>query len=251
MKLKDYLNKLVLKINLIGFNNPQTQHERADLTAKFNNTTSNKKLDIYKFLFQLCIYDMNIKIIDDLYDYPYLVLFPIFESIHYAREHPCLEWPIYAFNLISRFDLEILKAIKNNDSNIEQSDRIFGGEKNADNDELVIQVRQNLMKEDEDGMQNMHELEAFKCGYNDALRLNEVRSCLQTTRPIQVKLSQGPDVSDHDFVEEEKNFLYCVCQRTMALPIGPGILTLHTINPIPTNTSVEFKRKKFNKKDNN
>ena len=234
IRFKDYLNQLVLKINLTGFTN--LQNNETDLMV--NNIATNNKFDIYKNLFQLCIFDMNIKIIDDLYDYPYIVLFPIFESIHYAREHPCLEWPIYAFNLISRFDLEILKAIKSSDGNNEQASHIktmpSNDENNGEDDELVIQVRQNLKKEDEDGMQNMQELEALKCRYNEDLRLNEVRSCLQTTRPIQIKLTQGPDVSDHDFVEEEEKFLYCVCQRTMALPIGRGILTLHTVNPIPT-----------------
>ena len=233
LRFKDYLNQLMLKINFTGFNNI---HQNND--SESNYTISNNKLDIYKNLFQICIYDMNIKIIDDLYDYPYLVLFPVFEAIHYARENPCLEWPIYAFNLISRFDLEILKVLKCSDGNSDHNERVksmtISGEKNVDNDELVIQVRQNLKKEDEDGMQNMQDFEAFKCRFNEDLRLKEIRNCLQTTRPIQIKLTQGPDVSDHDFVEEEEKFLYCVCQRTMALPIGRGILTLHTVNPIPT-----------------
>jgi hypothetical protein len=235
IRFKDYLNQLILKINLTGFNNMQ---QNDNDTSIIQNISTNKS-DIYKNLFEICINDMNINIIDDLYDYPYLVLFPIFESIHYARENPCLEWPIFAFNLISRFDLEILKAMKASDGNNNQNERVksmsmMSGENHGDVDELVIQVRQNLKKEDEDGMQNMQELEAYKCRFNEDLRLNEVRSCLQTTRPIQIKLTQGPDVSDHDFVEEEEKFLYCVCQRTMALPIGRGILTLHTVNPIPT-----------------
>ena len=57
---------------------------------------------------------------------------------------------------------------------------------------------------------------------------------MQISRPIHIKLSQGPDVSDHDFVEEEDKCLACICVRTMSLAVGRGIFTMHTINPIPT-----------------
>lgn len=83
-------------------------------------------------------------------------------------------------------------------------------------------------------MEHMVNIETLKCRFNEDLRIKELRTCLQTTRPIQIKLNQGPDVSDHDFLEEEEKFLACICVRTMALPIGRGIFTLHTINPIPT-----------------
>jgi anaphase-promoting complex subunit 1 len=89
-------------------------------------------------------------------------------------------------------------------------------------------------KEEEDGMQHIVELETLKCRFNEDLRIKEVRACLQTTRPILIRLTQGPDVSDHEFIEEEEKFLSLVCQRTMALPVARGIFTLHTINPIPT-----------------
>ncbi len=83
-------------------------------------------------------------------------------------------------------------------------------------------------------MQHIVELETLKCRFNEDLRIKEVRACLQTTRPILIRLTQGPDVSDHEFIEEEEKFLSLVCQRTMALPVARGIFTLHTINPIPT-----------------
>ena len=99
---------------------------------------------------------------------------------------------------------------------------------------LTLRVFQNTKKEEDDGMQHLMQLETFKCRFNEDLRLKEVRTCLQTTRPIHIKLTQGPDVSDHDFIEEEEKFLSCICVRTMSLPIGRGLLTLHTVNPIPT-----------------
>lgn len=99
---------------------------------------------------------------------------------------------------------------------------------------LCLRVFQNTKKEEEDGMQHVIQLETLKCRFNEDLRIKEIRACLQTTRPILVKLTQGQDVSDHDFVEEEEKFLSCVCLRTMSLPVARGMFTLHTINPIPT-----------------
>ncbi len=99
---------------------------------------------------------------------------------------------------------------------------------------LELNIIQTTKKEDEDGMQHMLELDTLKCRFSDDLRMREVRACLQTTRPILINLNQAPDVSDHEFIEEEEKFLLLIVQRTMALPVARGIFTLHTINPIPT-----------------
>ena len=109
-----------------------------------------------------------------------------------------------------------------------------GGNGESGDDGLTLNTIHSLRKEDEDGMQHVSDLETLKCRFGDDLRVKEIRTCLQTTRPIQIKLQQGPDVSDHDFLEEEEKFLSLVCLRTMALPVGRGIFTLHTVDPIPT-----------------
>lgn len=124
------------------------------------------------------------------------------------------------------------------------------GVDSSSDDGLTLNTIHSLKKEDEDGMQHVVDLETLKCRFNEDLRVKEVRTCLQTTRPVQIKLQQGPDVSDHEFLEEEEKFLSLVCLRTMSLPIGRGIFTLHTVDPIPTepviipelNLKVEFSK---------
>lgn len=108
------------------------------------------------------------------------------------------------------------------------------GQSTTSDDGLTLNTIHSLRKEDEDGMQHVSDLETLKCRFNEDLRVKELRTCLQTTRPIQIKLHQGPDVSDHDFLEEEEKFLSLICLRTMSLPVGRGIFTLHTVDPIPT-----------------
>jgi hypothetical protein len=236
---------------------------------------------------------MGLSTLNELYDYPFSILFPVLEAVHWSRENPCLSWPSYAFDLIGRNDLTILKincdmllaneqqqqtqqqllntedetvdetnmkspskfgksAVaghqiksvnvleygKKRPSSLRQSNSAYSNNGNSEDidseNSLCLKVFQNTKKEEEDGMQHVMQLETLKCRFNEDLRIKEVRSCLQTTRPIMIKLTQGQDVSDHDFVEEEEKFLSCICLRTMSLPVARGMFTLHTINPIPT-----------------
>lgn len=293
----ELVNQLFFKINFTGFQTQKSasesgsssspQPQAADKTLQqLNSSLHNQQQPnytlkfsykpgehfIYENIFSLCL-EMGVCTLNKIYDYPFSVLFPILESINWSRENPCFSWPSYAFDLIGRNDLSILKANSSSmiaeasllsQLNSEQNDE---GENTArcgdnegssktvinkragstmtrrsrptirpgiDDDSLTLNIVQNSKKEDEDGMQHVFELEALKCRFNEDLRIKEVRTCLQTTRPIQIKLNQGPDVSDHDFLEEEEKFLSFICMRTMSLPVGRGIFTLHTVNPIPT-----------------
>jgi hypothetical protein len=285
----EFCNQLFFKVNFSGFmpqtseqnlNKSQVQPQQASTStsstsqqpqqqpneqSQFLNTNNNSlkftfkagEKYIYENIFSLCL-EMGLSTLNEIYDYPFAVLFPILEAIHWSRENPCFSWPSYAFDLIGRNDLAILKVnsdsinaestltqflndsefnstSKPNDKSQSINSRRFFINKSNENDEnLVLNVSQNAKKEDEDGMQHVMQLESLKCRFNEDLRIKEVRNCLQSTRPIQIKLVQGPDVSDHDFVEEEERFLLCICTRTMSLPVARGIFTLHTINPIPT-----------------
>lgn len=60
----------------------------------------------------------------------------------------------------------------------------------------------------------------LKLRFSEDLRVAEVRRLLQSTKPVQIVLLQRPDVSDHDFIEEQEKHLYAICTRTMALPVG-------------------------------
>lgn len=51
-------------------------------------------------------------------------------------------------------------------------------------------------------------------------RVNEVRRLLQSSQPVSITIQQRPEVSDHEFIEEQEKHLYALCTRTMALPVG-------------------------------
>jgi len=67
-------------------------------------------------------------------------------------------------------------------------------------------------------------------------RLQEARRLLQSSRPVTVAVTQRPEVSDHDFMEEQEHFLKRLCERTMALPVGRGVAALRTTTALPTET---------------
>lgn len=51
-------------------------------------------------------------------------------------------------------------------------------------------------------------------------RVGEVRRLLQSSQPVSITIQQRPEVSDHEFIEEQEKHLYALCTRTMALPVG-------------------------------
>ena len=65
-------------------------------------------------------------------------------------------------------------------------------------------------------------------------RISEVRKLLQSARPVIIGVQQRPEVSDHDFVEEQERNLQSLCIRTMALPVGRGAMAFQCAAPLPT-----------------
>lgn len=73
--------------------------------------------------------------------------------------------------------------------------------------------------EQTDGMEDIDN-SLTKLRFNEDVRVNEARKMLQSSKPVSIVLTQRPDVSDHDFIEEQEKHLYGICIRTMALPVG-------------------------------
>lgn len=84
-----------------------------------------------------------------------------------------------------------------------------------------------------DGMEDI-ENSITKLRFPDDMRVAEARKMLQSSKPVPIVLVQRPDVSDHDFIEEQEKHLYAICTRTMALSTGRGMFTLRTSAPVIT-----------------
>jgi hypothetical protein len=133
----EFLNQLFFKVNFSGFQQQPTNtsgnlhnasclnqttllNPNSDLmntsltqvyapcyTLKFNFKPGRE--NIHENIFSLCL-EMGLCTLNEIYDYPFSVQCPILEAINWSRESPCFSWPCYAFDLIGRNDLAILKS---------------------------------------------------------------------------------------------------------------------------------------------
>lgn len=83
----------------------------------------------------------------------------------------------------------------------------------------IVPIMKHIDMDQPDGMEDTdHPL--VKLRFSEDIRVKEARKMLQSARPVAVVLTQKPEVSDHDFIEEQERQLYAICARTMALPVG-------------------------------
>nr|XP_022333509.1 anaphase-promoting complex subunit 1-like [Crassostrea virginica]XP_022333510.1 anaphase-promoting complex subunit 1-like [Crassostrea virginica] len=160
--------------------------------------------------------------LEDLECLPIGLSLPLREAIFHCRYNPPSDWPEEPYVLIGRQDLAQLLSM--------------GKRK------IVSSPRTHVSKPyprtegsqyEEDGMEHLDQ-ELLQLRFSEDLRVSEARRLLQSSRPARIALTQRPEVSDHDFIEEQERHLYNICIRTMALPVGRGLFTLCTYHPLPT-----------------
>ncbi|KAF7270472.1 hypothetical protein GWI33_016577 [Rhynchophorus ferrugineus] len=159
---------------------------------------------------------------------PVGIAFLLYNILWKCRENPASDWPIEAYHLLWRDDL-VSQAQK-----IEmEKDKLFQEKMN-----ICFQLQESMPSTkqeiaDLDGMEDI-DCSLTKMRFNDDIRVLEARKMLASSKPVPITLTQRPDVSDHDFIEEQEKHLYGICIRTMALPVGRGMITLRTATPIIT-----------------
>lgn len=82
-----------------------------------------------------------------------------------------------------------------------------------------LSPNKKVEEEEDDGMEDI-DRNLLKLRFPEDHRVAEVRRLLQSSKPVPITLVQRPDVSDHDFIEEQEKHLYAICARTMALPVA-------------------------------
>lgn len=153
--------------------------------------------------------------------WPSGIVASIQDTIVQCQDQPPLEWTAAAYHLIGREDLASLS------SQMPVKNKLW----------TAIPVSQETCKsgckEKDNGFDQLDQ-EMLKLRFSKDQRVVEVCKMLQSSRPVSVAIQQRPEVSDHEFVEEQERHLYSLCIRTMALPVGRGMLTLRTCRPVLT-----------------
>lgn len=151
----------------------------------------------------------------DLDNVPAAINFVFHETLWQCRENPPTDWTAEAYFLIQRPDLAVQanygkKHLMSSEKNASQSS--YSNQSPATN---IKQYDQEL----DDGMDDI-ETSLLQLRFPDDRRVAEVRKLLQSSEPVDIRVVQRPEVSDHDFIEEQEKHLYAICTRTMALSIG-------------------------------
>ncbi|XP_014288938.1 anaphase-promoting complex subunit 1 [Halyomorpha halys] len=135
---------------------------------------------------------------EEINSYPSGINLMLTKAIQSAAENPPPGWQPSVYTFIGRLDLCNSPKLPNVQSPVEET--------------LSQQV--------------------LKLRFNKDQRMEEVKKLLDSSEPVTIAITQRPEVSDHEFIEEQERHLYSICTRTMALPVGRGMLNLHTTMPL-------------------
>ncbi|XP_076314205.1 anaphase promoting complex subunit 1 isoform X2 [Tachypleus tridentatus] len=169
-----------------------------------NMTMSQKIIHTMKELGMAC-QDINIL--------PTAVALPIQHVIICCRKNPPPDLPIESYILIGRQDLATLASGTVPQIRLSSAVSVKG-------------MFKHPVSKDEEGGLDQLDNEVLRLRFGEDQRVQEVYRLLQSSKPVSVVIQQRPEVSDHEFIEEQQRHLYSICIRTMALPVGRGMFTL-------------------------
>ena len=167
--------------------------------------------------------------------FPTAVHYIISQALETARMSPPIGCSPAAYKLLLRPELDAHAAFKvNNLKNVT----------NMSKNKLETSLTPRILKQpdviaksekaivEDDGMEHI-DTKLLRLRFPD-LRINDVKKFLNSSKPVTIDVVQSPNVSDHEFIEEQEKQLFSLCTRTMALPIGRGMFTFKTYFPVLT-----------------
>ncbi|XP_052748922.1 anaphase-promoting complex subunit 1 [Galleria mellonella] len=186
----------------------------------------------------VCDRGITLRDIDNLPPAIGLVMLTIFSR---CKSEPPVDWPREAFKLVMREDLclqsEIADTIKSTSEYMETlALEVLEKETAYSLNSNSMEEHANTKSEENDSITGMEHLNSRLLAllYPRDHRMTEVFNLLQSSIPVTINLTQRPEVSDHDFIEEQEKYLFAISTRTMALPIARGMVTVRTAPCAPT-----------------
>ncbi|XP_076165385.1 anaphase promoting complex subunit 1 isoform X2 [Ptiloglossa arizonensis] len=209
LEIDKFVKHIVPVGSRIDFQENGNKHEK-EIFKKIEYSTTDRIVLLYHEM------DMTKK---DLEILPPGVSLLLKDVMYRCRERPPSNWPMEAYELVDRQDLAALeKHLKSSRSN-----------QHMENEGKNYSIKD---PEQDDGME--FDDAVLKLRFNKDHRVAEVRKLLNSSKPVKIAIVQRPDVSDHEFIEEQEKHLHALCTRTMALPVARGMFTLRTSIPIIT-----------------
>ncbi len=153
---------------------------------------------------------------------------PLLEALSAGRQDPLPGWSLDVLRVVCREDLARNSRLTDTTAADEQLHTAFKCGSTCSKENSSSSSGPAL-----DGLEGL-ESKVARLRWPKDQRVLEARRILQSARPVTVSVVQRPEVSDHDYLEEQEHYLKRLCERTMALPIGRGMAALLTTVPLPT-----------------
>ena len=157
--------------------------------------------------------------------FPLSIVSLLMQVCHNCRLNPppiSSDWSTSAYQLVGRSDLKHLKIMLS-----PTEDKAFVAGRNSS---LVSKafVENDV---DKDGLVS---IEKYSSMYfpNDT-RVREAAKLLQSSRPTFLRVQRPVEVTDHDYETLKKEKLALLCRRVVSLPLGRGMITYSTLDPVP------------------
>ncbi|GIY16750.1 anaphase-promoting complex subunit 1, partial [Caerostris darwini] len=209
MKITDYLSQIAG----LGVQNEEVFSDSM-LSSCYNISSNPKKAAVYLITkLGFTIRDVN--------SLPIGLALPIKDALLNCWHEPSGLWSKDIFDLIGRRDLASLQS--------SEKRKIMPQPTKSKQDHGKNNAKDNF----EDSLHHL-DLEVLRLRFGQDHRVHDVFQMLQSSKPAQITLVQRPEVSDHEFIEEQERHLYNLCIRTMAATVGRGMFTLRAYNPVVT-----------------
>ncbi|KAI2805379.1 Anaphase-promoting complex subunit 1 [Blomia tropicalis] len=208
-------NNLLLNVNNTSSNININKYKQMMKLYK-NKNLIHKQDSLEKMLFLMSSFGITQYYLNHL---PFGLSLPLWDIIAYHRHNPKNDWCSSIYSLIDRTDL----------FSLEQNDRTNLPEMHQNTDQGC---ELDFMVDDDDRELAYLDHSVLHLLFPNDQRLQEAYNMLTSSSPLLVTIQQAAGVSDHDFIEEQEKFLYGLCVRSMALPLGRGMVTLGSYTPV-------------------
>lgn len=166
--------------------------------------------------------------------FPLVINFIISQTLETVRLNPPVVTNSEAYKLLLRPELYTHATFKKNKKilqvpKVHQETSLTPRIKTQP--DVIAKSEKSLIEED--GMEHI-DTKLLRLRFPDDLRINDVKKFLNSSKPVTIDITQSPNMSDHEFIEEQEKQLFSLCTRTMALSVGRGMFTYRTYYPVLT-----------------
>ena len=215
----------------LSVSNPDDESKRLPVSSRKKDTRYRDQRLV------LAMVDEGFTNLSDLIDeLPIGIILPLMESLHRCRDDPpqsSSNWPPAAYQLIGRSDLAEMESIKRGLKEAPKSSGLsarYRGSRGVEGSSSSGIPTNAQSDPEKDGLVPLETFSSMI--FPQDRRVREAARLLRSSRPTFLRVDRAPEVSDHDHEGFKQDKLLLLCRRVLANPLGRGMLTIGTMQPV-------------------